>query len=87
MTKQKIPKTMNTQKPTVWIGKKGIKSSLIKEVSKQLVKRKTMKVKVLKTALANEKTEEISRRIAEETQSQIRELRGCAFVVHKSKKS
>lgn len=72
---------------TVRIGKKGPTTFLIDEIAKQLDKRKTVKVKVLNTALRGEKTEEIAQKIASETCSEITELRGHTFIIHKPKKS
>jgi len=78
---------MSLEDATVRIGKKGLTTFLIDEIDKQLDKRKTVKIKVLNTALRGEKTEEIAQKIASETCSEITELRGHTFIVHRPKKS
>ncbi|MEM2914906.1 MAG: YhbY family RNA-binding protein [Candidatus Bathyarchaeia archaeon] len=87
MTKPKILIWTPSEEPTVWIGKKGFAASLINEVSKQLDKRETVKVRVLRTALMNENAKEIAQKIAEETRSEIVAIRGHTFIIHKSKKN
>jgi RNA-binding protein YhbY len=44
-------------------------------------------VKILKTDLANGEAKEIAQKIATETLSEIVQLRGHTFTLHKSKKS
>ena len=87
MTRRKMLRTMYTEKATVRIGKQGPTDLLINEISKQLDKRETVKVKLLKTALINEDAKEIAQKIADETQSEIIELRGHTFTVYRPKKS
>ncbi len=85
--KKKRKEKIDVEKSTVRIGKLGLTVPLIGEVSKQLDKRKTIKVKVLKTALIGEEVRNIALKIAEETQSRLVELRGHTFTLVKSKKS
>jgi len=87
MRKRRMTRRMSLEDATVRIGKKGSTTFLIDEIAKQLDKRKTVKVKVLNTALRGEATEEIARKIASETRSEITELRGHTFIIHKPKKS
>ncbi len=86
-TKRKLkmaPEGSSTERSTIRIGKSGPSSSQIKEISRQLDKRKTVKVKVLKTGLTNLNTEEIAKKVAEETDSKITEVRGHTFTICKN---
>jgi len=85
--KEHIKRKMNIEKPTVLIGKSGTSTSTIKEVHKQLIKKGIIKVKILKSALRNEKVRDISLRIAHETESLLIEQRGHTFTLYKQKKS
>jgi RNA-binding protein len=75
------------RKPTVRVGKKGPTYFLVNEISRQLDKRRIIKVKILKTALANGEAKEISQRIAKQTLSEIVQLRGHTFTLRKPQKS
>ena len=76
-----------TETTTMWIGKKGAESIQAEEVSKQLDKRKAIKIKILKSALINEDAKQIAQKIAEQTQSEIVDLRGHTFTVYRRKKA
>jgi RNA-binding protein len=75
------------ERPTIIIGKKGSTDFLSNEVSKQLGKRKVVKVKILKTALVNMEAKDIAKKVAEETGSKIIQLRGHTFTLYKPKKN
>lgn len=72
---------------TVRIGKKGVTDSFIGEVSKNLKKRETVRVKILKAGLGDHTAKEIAEDVAEATGSTIVQLRGHTFTLRKSKKS
>jgi RNA-binding protein YhbY len=76
-----------TRKPTVRVEKKGPTYFLVNEISRQLDKIRIVKVKILKTALANGEAKEISQRIAKQTLSEIVQLRGHTFTHRKPQKS
>ena len=76
---------MTLEKPTIRVGKKGATDLLVREIDKQLDKREVVKVKVLKTALTDEDTEEISQKVAKETDSEIIHLRGHTFTLYRPK--
>ena len=73
-------------KPTIRIGKKGPTDSIMKEITKYLKVRKSVKVKILKSALSNEKVDEIALKTAEMTGSIIVQVRGHTFTLYKPKK-
>jgi len=73
-------------KPTIRIGKKGVTDEQLKEILKQLEARETVKIKVLRSALANETVENIAKRISAETGSKIIQVIGHTFTLFKPKK-
>lgn len=75
---------MNTLKPTVWIGKKGLTDSQAKEIKSQLGKKSLIKIKVLKNALGKVTIKEIAARIAEDASAEIVSVVGLVIVLRKS---
>lgn len=75
------------EKPTLRIGKKGATDLLVREVDRQLDKKESVKVKVLKTALTDEDIHEIAQKVARETDSEIIHLRGHTFTLYRPKRS
>ena len=71
-----------TSKPTVWIGKKGLTENQFREIEKQLKKKRLIKVKILKSALINQKREEIAEQLAEKTRSKA-DVRGLIVTLTK----
>ena len=59
---------------------------MVNEVAKQLDARKMIKVKILKTALKEIETKEIAAKIAEQTESDLVDVRGHTFLLFKRKK-
>ena len=60
----------------MWIGKKGLTENQIREIEKQLKKKRLIKVKILKSALISQKREEIAETLAEKTRSKVVDVRG-----------
>jgi RNA-binding protein len=81
------PKHPLVESAEVRIGKKGPTDRLIGEVSKRLDKKKIVKVKVLKSALSSETTEDIAQKVAKETGAKVIQVRGHTFALYRSKKS
>lgn len=77
---------METEKPTVWIGKNRITSEIMGEISKQLDKREMVKVKLLKSALVDEKAKHVAEEIAQQTEATLIDVRGHTFVLYKRRK-
>lgn len=82
----RIKREMETEKPTVWIGKNGITPETVGEISKQLGKREMVKVKLLKSALMDEKTKHVAEEIAQQTEATLIDVRGHTFVLYKRRK-
>ena len=83
--RQRIKSALRTERPTVHIGKEGATAQIVNEVSKQLDAREMIKAKILKTALKDEEAKTIAAKIAEETGSELVEVRGHTFLLYKRK--
>ena len=83
--KRRIKRALSAERPTVWVGKEGATTQIINEISKQLDTRKIIKAKILKTALQEEEATTIATKIAEQTESQLVEVRGHTFLLYKRK--
>jgi len=83
--KRRIKTTLGAEKPTVWIGKEGVTAQSISEIAKQLDAREIIKVKILKTAL-QEEAKIIAAQVAEQTESELVDVRGHTFLLFKRKK-
>lgn len=68
-------------KPIVNIGKQGITDSLIKEITKQLKKRKLIKIKLLKSFSGDRK--EAAQELVAKTKSELISQIGKAIVLYK----
>jgi RNA-binding protein len=83
--KRRIKRALSAERPTVHIGKEGATTQIIKEVAKQLDTREMIKAKILKSALKDEETKNIATKIAEQTDSELVEVRGHTFLLYKRK--
>ena len=84
--KRRIKRRLSGEKPTVWIGKNRVSQELLKEIEKQLEKRKMVKIKILKSALQEDEAKQIASRIAEQTEASLVEVRGHTFMLYKRRK-
>jgi RNA-binding protein len=84
--KRRIKRALSAERPTVWVGKEGATTQVINEIAKQLDTRERIKAKILKTALKDEEAKNIATTIAEQTESQLIEVRGHTFLLYKRKK-
>jgi RNA-binding protein len=84
--KRFVKHTLSEESPTMLIGKGGVSEEVLKEVAKQLEKRKMVKVKLLGTALKGGETKQIATRIAEKTEASLVEVRGHTFMLYKRRK-
>jgi putative YhbY family RNA-binding protein len=81
-----MKRELSLEKPTIWIGKEGASAETMKEICRQLEKRKTVKVQILKSALRDESVKEIALRTAQQTESTVIDVRGHTFILHKPRK-
>jgi len=84
--RRRIKREFSAEKPTVWVGKGQVSEELLKEIEKQLGKRETVKIKVLKTALRELKTAEIAAEISKRTNAELIEVRGHTFILYKRRR-
>ncbi|MEM1563532.1 MAG: YhbY family RNA-binding protein [Candidatus Bathyarchaeia archaeon] len=84
--KRRIKSEFGAEKPTIWIGKKQISNELMKEIEKQLEKRKIVKIKILKSALQEAKAYEIASTISKQTEADLVEVRGHTFILYKRRR-
>jgi RNA-binding protein len=84
--KRFVKRTLSEESPTILIGKGGVSEEVLKEVEKQLDKKKMVKVKLLGTALQGGKTKQIAIEIAERAEASLVEVRGHTFMLYKSAK-
>ena len=84
--KRHIKHKLKEEKPTIWIGKEGMTPQLLKEIDKQLEKKKMLKIKILKTALQNDKASNIAAIVAQQTKASLVEVRGHTFMLYKRHK-
>jgi RNA-binding protein len=77
----------SNEKPVVIIGKKGPTDLSINEILKNLNRRKVVKVKILKSALSDTRTDDIAHTISEATGARIVEIRGHTFTLYLPKKN
>lgn len=82
----RIRRKMEAEKPTILIGKNGVTPETVEEISKQLDKRKMVKVKLLKSALKDKKAKHVAEKIAQQTEAALIDVRGHTFVLHKGRK-
>lgn len=84
--KRRIKHELSAEKPTVWIGKSGGSREVLAEIDGQLERAEMVKVKILKTALAEDSAKKIANKIAQQTASSLVEVRGHTFMLYKKKK-
>jgi RNA-binding protein len=80
--KRFVKRTLSEESPTIWIGKSGVSEEVLKEVEKQLEKRKMVKVKLLGTAIKGGQTMQI----AGKTEASLVEVRGHTFMLYRRHK-
>ena len=85
--KRRIKSEFSTEKPTVRIGKSGVNPQVIEEIGRQLDKNEVVKIKILKTALNQERAKDIASKVAEQTDSVLVEVRGHTFTLYRRRKS
>ena len=81
--KSRIRSEMSTEKPTIWVGKKGITPQLVEEALKQLDRRHVIKVRFLRSALVGTDRESLAKELEKATESVLVELRGHTAVYYK----
>lgn len=81
--KRFLKRKFSEEKPTVWIGKAGASAEIFKEIENQLAKNKTVKAKILRSALSEQEAKQLAARIAGQTGASLVEVRGHTFILYK----
>jgi RNA-binding protein len=84
--KRRIKRELSEEKPTIIIGKNQVSKEILKEVEKQLELKEVVKIKILKSALQDNKSKEIASRIAEETEATLVEVRGHTLILYRRRR-
>lgn len=85
MNKNELKNKAKELLPLVRIGKSGITDNVIIEVNKQLKLHKLVKIKLLKTCLAEGNRKDIAKNLAIKTESEIVLLQGGVVTLYKEK--
>lgn len=65
------------------IGKNGITKELVSEIKLRLKKHKTLRIKILKSALADRDKKEIAKEVSEKVNGKVRKVKGNTFFLEK----
>jgi len=84
--KNRMKRELSLEKPTIWVGKEGASLQTMNEISRQLGKRRIVKVQILNSALKDESPKDIAFKIAQQTESALIDVRGHTFILHKPRK-
>jgi putative YhbY family RNA-binding protein len=84
--KNRMKRELSVEKPTVWVGKEGASPQTLSEISRQLERKKMVKVQILTSALKGESAKVVASRIAQQTESALIDVRGHTFTLHKPRK-
>ncbi len=84
--KRRIKRKLGDEKPTVWIGKKGISEELLGEIEKQLDTKEIIKVRTLRSALETRETAVIASKIADRVEASLVDLKGHTFILFRRRK-
>jgi len=84
--RRRLKREFSGEKPTVWIGKGRVSQEVVREIGRQLEKRETVKVKILKSALQEAKAAEIAAEISKQTEAELVDVRGHTFLLYKRRR-
>lgn len=83
--KRYLKRRFSEERATIWVGKDGASTQVLKEIEKQLAKNKTVKAKILKSALTDHDAKQFASKVAEQTGATLVEVRGHTFVLYKAR--
>ena len=83
LNNKKLKEKAKILEPVIRIGKNGLTESTIKEIKKQLNKKKLIKIKLLRAFISDKNKKEVAKEIAQKTNSQLIDLVGFVVVLHK----
>ena len=79
--KSELVKEVRSKSAKIILGKKGITNEFIEEVKRQLKREKIIKIRVLRSVLAEKSMDELTSEIATKTKSQLLETRGYTMLL------
>ena len=82
-TKSILKRQARVLETTIRIGKSGITEGVVKEIKKQLGRKKLIKIKCLKSFIAKKDKKAVAAELAEKTGSEIIHQVGFVIVLHK----
>lgn len=85
-TKRQIKRELSSERPKIWIGKKGTSQETLAEIDRQLEGTETIKIKILKSALTDDNAKTIASKVAKQTKSTLIEIRGHTIILYRKKK-
>ncbi len=84
--KRHVKHELKEEGPTIWVGKDGLKPTVLSEVEKQLQKEKMVKIRILNSALASDSAKAIATRTAEQVGAALVEVRGHVFILYRRRR-
>jgi RNA-binding protein len=81
--KRHVRHELKEEGPTIWVGKDGLKPTVVAEVEKQLQREKMVKIRILRSALAADTAKAIATRAAEQVGAALVEVRGHVFIIYR----
>ncbi len=84
--KRHVRHELKEEGPTIWVGKDGLKPTVVAEVEKQLQKEKMVKIRILRSALASDTAKAIAARTAEQVGAALVEVRGHVFIIYRRRR-
>ena len=84
--KRHVRHELKEEGPTIWVGKDGLKPTVVAEVEKQLQKEKMVKIRILRSALASDTAKAIATRTAEQVNAALVEVRGHVFILYRRRR-
>lgn len=84
--KNRMKRELSSEKPTIWVGKEGTSSQTMNEISRQLERRRIVKIQILASALKSERAKDIASKTAQQTGATLIDVRGHTFTLHRPHK-
>ncbi len=84
--KRHVRHELKEEGPTIWVGKDGLKPTVVAEVEKQLQREKMVKIRILRSALASDTAKAIAERTAEQVGAALVEVRGHVFIIYRRRR-
>jgi putative YhbY family RNA-binding protein len=84
--KRHVRHELKEEGPTIWVGKEGLTPAVTAQVEAQLQRTKMVKIRILKSALAEDTAKAIASRTAEQTSAALVEVRGHVFILYRRRK-